>query len=81
MQRLQEVSADIALYQEVHFLPEQIEQLKKQWAGEAFEAAFTSRSGGIEILINKQIPFKVVAQHADDCGKKIKRNMTDRSVK
>jgi hypothetical protein len=43
--------------------PRQIVQLKRHWTGEAFEAAFTSRSRGVGILIK---PFKLISQHADD---------------
>lgn len=37
--------------------------------GEVFEAAFTSRSRGVGILINRRIPFKLISQHADDHGR------------
>lgn len=49
MQHLQKLSPDIVLMQELHFKPGQIEQPKRQWVGEAFEATFTSRSRGVGI--------------------------------
>lgn len=62
-------SSDIVFLQELHFKAGQIEYLRRQWVEEAFEAAFTSRSRGVGILINKRIPFKLVSLHADIYGR------------
>lgn len=63
------LSSDFVFLQELHFKVGQIEHLKRQWVGEAFEAVFTSRSRGVGILINKRIPFKLISQHPDSYGR------------
>lgn len=63
------MSLDIVFLQELHFTPGQIEFLKRQWVGEAFEATLSSRSRGVGILINKRLPFKLISQHSDKYGR------------
>lgn len=55
---LGKLSSDIVFLQELHFKTGQIEYLKRQWVGEAFEASLTSRSRGVGILIHKGLPSK-----------------------
>ena len=69
LHHLGKLSSDIVFLQELHFKAGQIEYLKRQWVGEAFEAVFTSRSRGVGILINKRIPFKLISQHPDIHGR------------
>ena len=69
LHHLGKLSSDIVFLQELHFKAGQIEYLKRQWVGEAFEAVFTSRSRGVGILINKRIPFKLISQHKDIHGR------------
>ena len=62
-------SSDIVFLQELHFKTGQIEFLKRQWVGEAFEATLSSRSRGVGILINKRLPFKSLSQATDKYGR------------
>lgn len=66
---LGKLSSDIVFLQELHFKTGQIEYLKRQWVGEAFEASLTSRRRGVGILINKRLPFKLISQHPDIYGR------------
>lgn len=65
------MSLDIVFLQELHFKLGQIEFLKRQWVGKAFEATLSSRSRGVGILINKRLPFKLISQHSDKYGRYI----------
>ena len=69
LQHLKNLSSDICLLQELHFNSGQIEEIKRVWKGEAFEATFTSRSSGVAILIGNNIPFKFISQSKDNYGR------------
>lgn len=66
---LGKIPCDIVFLQELYFKTGQVEYLRRQWVGEAFEATLTSRSRGVGILINKRLPFKLISQHPHEYGR------------
>lgn len=63
------LSSDVVFLQELHFKIGEIEYLKRNWVGEAHAATYWSNSRGVGILINKNIPFSLMALHKDQEGR------------
>lgn len=62
---------EIALLQETHLKDQGHLKLQRDWAGQTFFSSYTSNSGGVCILINKNLPFKLESCVKDSSGQYI----------
>lgn len=58
----------IGLLQETHLTKAEHSKLKRNWVGQVFSASYNSKSRGVTILINKDLPLKFEHCESDPDG-------------
>lgn len=67
---LKKIETDIAFIQEIHASDaSEHNKLKRGWIGQVFSSSFYSKSRGVAILINKNIPITVQETVSDPLGR------------
>lgn len=66
---LKQKKTDLALIQETHLNEEESAKLKREWVGQVYYSAFSTRKRGVIILVRKNIDFRVLKQITDKEGR------------
>lgn len=63
------LAAEVIFLQETHFKPTRAKLLRCSWVNPIFQSTFSSKAGGVAILISQTIPFRHVPSICDPNGR------------